>query len=113
MLYCWSNTRYKNRENLKNKRKKYLRSVFVVGKGDKGEKCVTSVVDSCKWPNCNQSCPNARHPFTGEEINPIELFNFYDGISNLNSNKVLFQMNDKRRRMSKLEYQELMKSNVS
>ena len=30
-------------------------------------------IDHCAWPQCNFSCPKIRHPFTGEELDFIDL----------------------------------------
>jgi dihydroorotate dehydrogenase len=48
-------------------------------KNDK--KCIKNLIDQCKFPNCNLSCPNITHPLTGLSITPLALFNYYDSIN--------------------------------
>ncbi|XP_034253699.1 uncharacterized protein LOC117652715 [Thrips palmi] len=35
--------------------------------------CPTRHVEMCSWPQCNHSCPKLHNPFTGEEMDFIEL----------------------------------------
>lgn len=37
-------------------------------------------IDSCSWPQCNRSCPRVRNPFTGEEIDLVELLTVQFGV---------------------------------
>lgn len=30
-------------------------------------------MDECSWPQCNRACPRLHDPFTGEELDFIEL----------------------------------------
>ncbi|XP_074662376.1 palmitoleoyl-protein carboxylesterase notum1-like [Tubulanus polymorphus] len=36
-------------------------------------RCKHHLVDTCAWPQCNLSCPKIRNPFTGEEMDFIDL----------------------------------------
>ncbi|XP_076062099.1 palmitoleoyl-protein carboxylesterase notum isoform X2 [Oratosquilla oratoria] len=36
--------------------------------------CNLHRTDSCAWPHCNPTCPKLLNPFTGEELNFLELF---------------------------------------
>lgn len=35
--------------------------------------CQTKSLESCSWPQCNGSCPKLHNPFTGEEMDLLEL----------------------------------------
>ena len=35
--------------------------------------CTHHLLDHCGWPQCNLSCPKIRNPFTGEEMDFIDL----------------------------------------
>lgn len=35
--------------------------------------CVHRRLERCSWPQCNHSCPKLHNPFTGEEMDFIEL----------------------------------------
>ncbi|XP_046671188.1 palmitoleoyl-protein carboxylesterase NOTUM [Homalodisca vitripennis] len=35
--------------------------------------CQHRLIERCSWPQCNHSCPKLRNPFTGEEMDFIEL----------------------------------------
>lgn len=35
--------------------------------------CYHWLVDECSWPQCNRACPRLHDPFTGEELDFIEL----------------------------------------
>lgn len=35
--------------------------------------CKHHLIDRCAWPQCNLSCPKIRNPFTGEEMDFIDL----------------------------------------
>lgn len=47
------------------------RSVLRVQK--KIKNCSHKRLDRCTWPQCNHSCPKLHNPFTGEEMDFIEL----------------------------------------
>ncbi|XP_014677628.1 PREDICTED: palmitoleoyl-protein carboxylesterase NOTUM-like, partial [Priapulus caudatus] len=36
-------------------------------------RCRHRLIDRCAWPQCNQACPKLRNPFTGEEMDFIDL----------------------------------------
>jgi hypothetical protein len=35
--------------------------------------CHHHLVDHCSWPQCNRGCPRLHNPFTGEEVNFVQL----------------------------------------
>lgn len=35
--------------------------------------CHFRMIERCTWPQCNHSCPKLHNPFTGEEMDFIEL----------------------------------------
>ena len=35
--------------------------------------CYHRAVDACAWPQCNLACPRVRNPFTGREMDLVEL----------------------------------------
>jgi len=35
--------------------------------------CYHRAVDACAWPQCNVACPRVRNPFTGREMDLVEL----------------------------------------
>lgn len=39
----------------------------------KGRRCVHRKLERCSWPQCNHSCPRLHNPFTGEEMDFIDL----------------------------------------
>ncbi|KAF4521430.1 hypothetical protein B566_EDAN010587 [Ephemera danica] len=39
----------------------------------RGVQCQFRMVEKCSWPQCNHSCPKLHNPFTGEELDFIEL----------------------------------------
>lgn len=39
----------------------------------KPRRCVHRRLERCSWPQCNHSCPRLHNPFTGEEMDFIEL----------------------------------------
>ncbi|XP_020292633.1 palmitoleoyl-protein carboxylesterase notum1 isoform X2 [Pseudomyrmex gracilis] len=43
------------------------------GKWKCHEDCRFHIVERCTWPQCNHSCPKLHNPFTGEEMDLIEL----------------------------------------
>lgn len=40
---------------------------------DHDRKCKMRVIERCSWPQCNHSCPKLHNPYTGEELDFIEL----------------------------------------
>ncbi|XP_023238203.1 palmitoleoyl-protein carboxylesterase notum1-like isoform X2 [Centruroides sculpturatus] len=40
---------------------------------DNYEACTQWFMDECSWPQCNRDCPRLHNPFTGEEMDFIEL----------------------------------------
>ena len=46
----------------------------------RGRCCGHRRIDSCSWPQCNRSCPRVRNPFTGEEIDLVELLTVQFGV---------------------------------
>lgn len=39
----------------------------------KANKCSHYLIDTCAWPQCNFNCPKIRNPFTGEDMDFIDL----------------------------------------
>jgi len=35
--------------------------------------CPHHLIERCSWPQCNHSCPRLTNPFTGQEMDFIEL----------------------------------------
>nr|CAD7407442.1 unnamed protein product [Timema poppensis] len=52
-------------------RRREQRSVWSIKEGE--ETCQQRLVERCSWPQCNHSCPKLHNPFTGEEMDFIEL----------------------------------------
>lgn len=38
-----------------------------------GNQCSHRRLDDCAWPQCNASCPRLRNPFTGEDMDYVDL----------------------------------------
>ncbi|KAK1127266.1 hypothetical protein K0M31_003810 [Melipona bicolor] len=49
------------------------RSVIPSGKRKCVQGCHFRLIERCTWPQCNHSCPKLHNPFTGEEMDFIEL----------------------------------------
>ncbi|XP_057651110.1 palmitoleoyl-protein carboxylesterase NOTUM [Diorhabda carinulata] len=49
------------------------RSVLQNSKWLRKRRCVHRRLERCSWPQCNHSCPKLHNPFTGEEMDFIEL----------------------------------------
>ncbi|XP_029679290.1 palmitoleoyl-protein carboxylesterase NOTUM [Formica exsecta] len=49
------------------------RSVIPSNKRKCVEDCHFRMIERCTWPQCNHSCPKLHNPFTGEEMDLIEL----------------------------------------
>ncbi|KAK5650413.1 hypothetical protein RI129_001442 [Pyrocoelia pectoralis] len=49
------------------------RSVLRAQKGSNSKVCSHRRLERCTWPQCNRSCPRLHNPFTGEEMDFIEL----------------------------------------
>ncbi|XP_046491121.1 palmitoleoyl-protein carboxylesterase NOTUM [Neodiprion pinetum] len=49
------------------------RSVIPSNKRKCGQGCQFRFIERCTWPQCNHSCPRLQNPFTGEEMDFIEL----------------------------------------
>ncbi|KAK2579611.1 hypothetical protein KPH14_010902 [Odynerus spinipes] len=49
------------------------RSVIPSGKRKCIQGCHFRLIERCTWPQCNHSCPKLHNPFTGEEMDFIEL----------------------------------------
>ncbi|XP_031334344.1 palmitoleoyl-protein carboxylesterase NOTUM-like isoform X2 [Photinus pyralis] len=49
------------------------RSVLKAQKGSNSEVCSHRRLERCTWPQCNRSCPRLHNPFTGDEMDFIEL----------------------------------------
>lgn len=49
------------------------RSVIPSNKRKCLEDCHFRMIERCTWPQCNHSCPKLHNPFTGEEMDLIEL----------------------------------------
>uniref|UniRef100_A0A0A9Y990 Uncharacterized protein n=1 Tax=Lygus hesperus TaxID=30085 RepID=A0A0A9Y990_LYGHE len=61
----------KKRKNGGNmRRKKRRRNMH---KNRNKQDCRHRLVERCSWPQCNHSCPKLHNPFTGEEMDFIEL----------------------------------------
>ncbi|XP_015784529.1 palmitoleoyl-protein carboxylesterase notum1' [Tetranychus urticae] len=43
----------------------------------KNTNCRYNLMDVCSWPQCNSGCPKLHNPFTGEEVNFLELLKSY------------------------------------
>nr|CAD7607635.1 unnamed protein product [Timema genevievae] len=61
----------KKKKGRKANRRREQRSVWSIKEGD--ETCQQRLVERCSWPQCNHSCPKLHNPFTGEEMDFIEL----------------------------------------
>nr|CAD7446829.1 unnamed protein product [Timema bartmani] len=61
----------KKKKGRKTNRRREQRSVWSIKEGD--ETCQQRLVERCSWPQCNHSCPKLHNPFTGEEMDFIEL----------------------------------------
>lgn len=42
-------------------------------KHSKKRLCIHRKLERCSWPQCNHSCPKLHNPFTGEEMDFIDL----------------------------------------
>ncbi|XP_049807016.1 palmitoleoyl-protein carboxylesterase NOTUM [Schistocerca nitens] len=40
---------------------------------DSNDSCHYHIIERCSWPQCNHSCPKLQNPYTGEEMDFIEL----------------------------------------
>lgn len=128
VLYCWTTNEYtkvnqhrhhnqiifeKQQQQPQRSNKKSSKILKALKKiSNKNKTCNNNIIDTCKWPNCNNSCPSARHPLTGLKINPIELFDFYTQISRMdfgNENENNLINGD----ISSINYHDLMKSMIS
>lgn len=49
------------------------RSVIPSSKRHCNQDCHFRMIERCTWPQCNHSCPKLHNPFTGEEMDFIEL----------------------------------------
>ncbi|KAJ8935529.1 hypothetical protein NQ318_010216 [Aromia moschata] len=49
------------------------RSVLHSQNRPNGRRCAHRRLERCSWPQCNHSCPRLHNPFTGEEMDFIEL----------------------------------------
>lgn len=49
------------------------RSVMLSNKRKCVNGCQHRLIERCGWPQCNHSCPKLNNPFTGEEMDFIEL----------------------------------------
>ncbi|KAF5295937.1 hypothetical protein FQA39_LY12709 [Lamprigera yunnana] len=54
-------------------RPRQQRSVLTNQKNSNFEGCPHRRLERCSWPQCNRSCPRLHNPFTGEEMDFIEL----------------------------------------
>ncbi|CAG9860709.1 unnamed protein product [Phyllotreta striolata] len=67
----------RNRKIQKNKirprKHKVSRSVHQKPRRSRKRRCVHRRLERCSWPQCNHSCPRLHNPFTGEEMDFIEL----------------------------------------
>ncbi|XP_071038282.1 palmitoleoyl-protein carboxylesterase notum1 isoform X2 [Parasteatoda tepidariorum] len=61
----------RNKKRKKNSRKEYLRVRHRWTLHE--DLCYHWLVDECTWPQCNRACPRLHDPFTGEELDFIEL----------------------------------------
>lgn len=50
-----------------------LGSVSLNSTRGSGQKCQQRLIERCTWPQCNHSCPKLHNPFTGEEMDFIDL----------------------------------------
>ncbi|CAH1799058.1 unnamed protein product [Owenia fusiformis] len=73
------NRKRKNRrKNKDKKRQRHKRSLFFNLHDEHHvsshqDTCTHHLIDHCAWPQCNLSCPKLRNPFTGEEMDFIDL----------------------------------------
>ncbi|XP_013422007.1 palmitoleoyl-protein carboxylesterase notum1 isoform X2 [Lingula anatina] len=73
----------KNRERNREDRQRSQRSLDFLQDSDNihaqhhrqhhSNQCVHHLIDNCGWPQCNLSCPKLTNPYTGEEIDFIDL----------------------------------------
>ncbi|XP_054272506.1 palmitoleoyl-protein carboxylesterase NOTUM [Macrosteles quadrilineatus] len=61
--------RGKKRKERKGNRMRPQRSTAV----PREQACQHRLIERCSWPQCNHSCPKLRNPFTGEEMDFLEL----------------------------------------
>ncbi|KAG8178958.1 hypothetical protein JTE90_013114 [Oedothorax gibbosus] len=61
----------KNKKRKKNSRREYLRVRHRWTLHE--DLCEHWLADECSWPQCNRACPRLHDPFTGEEVDFIEL----------------------------------------
>ncbi|GIY51208.1 palmitoleoyl-protein carboxylesterase NOTUM [Caerostris darwini] len=68
--------RRQNKNNNKKKKKKNSRREYLRVRHRwtlHEDLCYHWLVDECSWPQCNRACPRLHDPFTGEELDFIEL----------------------------------------
>ncbi|XP_039289314.1 LOW QUALITY PROTEIN: palmitoleoyl-protein carboxylesterase NOTUM [Nilaparvata lugens] len=68
--------RRKNRNRIRGKKrrdKKRIRERAERSPKLREPTCVHRFIERCSWPQCNHSCPKLHNPFTGEEMDFIEL----------------------------------------
>ncbi|XP_050515661.1 palmitoleoyl-protein carboxylesterase NOTUM [Diabrotica virgifera virgifera] len=53
--------------------KRPSRSVLQNSRWPRKRRCIHRRLERCSWPQCNHSCPKLHNPFTGEEMDFIEL----------------------------------------
>lgn len=53
--------------------KRTSRSVLRTQRNSSKRRCAQRRLERCSWPQCNHSCPRLHNPFTGEEMDFIEL----------------------------------------
>ncbi|KAL1131741.1 hypothetical protein AAG570_011354, partial [Ranatra chinensis] len=64
----------RNKKRGKKKRRGQRKSVNTrVRPQRQAQVCKQRLVERCSWPQCNHSCPKLHNPFTGEEMDFIEL----------------------------------------
>ncbi|KAG8225569.1 hypothetical protein J437_LFUL002086 [Ladona fulva] len=60
-------------EKLDRMRGEEVSDINLRGKRRGGGHCSYRLMERCTWPQCNHSCPKLHNPFTGEEMDFIEL----------------------------------------
>ncbi|KAF2904870.1 hypothetical protein ILUMI_01303 [Ignelater luminosus] len=71
---CGNGTRHQTLQTLEpTKHPRLERSVLRTQKRSNSEDCPHRRLERCTWPQCNHSCPRLHNPFTGEEMDFIEL----------------------------------------
>ncbi|XP_067000650.2 palmitoleoyl-protein carboxylesterase NOTUM [Anabrus simplex] len=64
----------KKRKGRRGNRRRQQRSIVTSHRTHNfSQSCQRHLIERCSWPQCNHSCPKLHNPFTGEEMDFIEL----------------------------------------